>query len=487
MYKVGLNILLCLILVHTSLLGKEKQWDISDFGAKGDSITLNTEAIQKAIDTCHKAGGGVVYIKNGIYKSGTILLKDNVKLHIAKGAKLIGSESPLDFKSIDPFVDATGQTRGKCLVGALNVKNVGIYGEGTIDGRGKLFKYKEIKQTMSDLNIPEKDRKALMGDRPFLIRFVKTENIELKNIHLRQPAAWTVHFYQCKGILVDGISIYSHAHRNNDGIDLDSSSDVIIKNSDINSGDDAMCFKATSPKATHHVKVSNCVFKSDWGAIKFGTEAMGDFHDIHIKNCKVRDTRGGGIKMLSVDGSNISNIVIENIEMEDVDMPLFVRLGERLRTYRNAPKQSVGSIKNVTIKNIKATTRALDKSRVSPPSGIFITGTPNHLIDNFTLKNIEVKLPGKGTKEQIQLQVEEQIKKYPEFSFFGVLPAYGLYGRHIKNLSVQHLNIITEAKDERKAVLLEDVKQHSLKGLKINGSKVNKINTSRKLKDDKDI
>ena len=131
------------------------------------------------------------------------------------------------------------------------------------------------------------------------------------------------------------------------------------------------------------------------------------------------------------------NINISRIKMEQVDMPIFIRLGERLKTYQDQPKQAVGSISNVTIKNVKAVTRDTAHSRVVPPSGIFITGTPNHKIESVRLQNIQIVLPGGGTDSLRNVTVSEQIDRYPEFSFFGPLPAYGLTGRHIERLSIR--------------------------------------------------
>ena len=429
-----------------------KTYNIEDYGAKGDSLTINTKPIQKAIDNCSKNGGGIVLIKEGIFISGTIILKDNVTLTVEKNAKLVGSSNPQDYQSIDTFVDAVGQQRGTCLIGALKATNIGVSGEGTIDGNGAAFLAKNLSKTKKTLGVTDNN---FGKNRPFLLRFVKSNKITLKDIHIREAAAWACHFFQSHNILVDNMSIYNHANKNNDGIDLDSSHDVVIKNCNINSGDDAICIKSTSPLATHDVQVSNCTLKSDWGAIKFGTESMGDFYNIDIRDCKIYDNKGGGIKILSVDGANIHDITIENIEMDNVDMPIFVRLGERLKTYRTAKKQAVGTINNVLIKNITATTRSLEESRVSPPSGILITGTPNHKIGNLKLENINITLPGGGKKDD-GLNVPEDETRYPEFSFFKVLPAYGLYARHIEDLKISNVNFKVNSPDQRsKSLIIE--------------------------------
>ncbi|TGV00978.1 glycoside hydrolase family 28 protein [Flavivirga rizhaonensis] len=434
-----------------------KLYNVNDFGAVGDSTIINTKAIQSAIDACSKNGGGTVLISKGIYISGTVLLKNNVTLHIDENSKLVGSSNPIDYQSIDTFIDATGQERGTCLIGAMNAKNIGIVGKGIIDGNGAAFLQKNLIQKMKTLGIEE--TKNFGKNRPFLLRFVKSSKINLKDITLKQAAAWACHFYQSNSIIVNNITIYNHANKNNDGIDLDSSHDAVITHCNINSEDDAICIKSTSPLPTYNVKIDNCNLKSDWGAIKFGTESMGDFYNIDIRNSKVYDTKGGGIKILSVDGANIHNITIDSIEMNNVDMPIFIRLGERLRTYRDSEIQPVGSITDIKISNVNAVTRSLEHSRVNPPTGIFITGTPNHKIGTINLENIKIKLPGGGLKANV-VEVLEDEKKYPEFTFFGVLPAYGIYGRHIENLNIGTTTFNIATKDERKSIIFDDVESH---------------------------
>ncbi len=425
---------------------------ITSYGAKGDSLTVNTIYIQKAIDECAAQGGGVVTIPKGIFISGTILLKDNVVLNLVKGAKLVGSDNPLDYQSIDTFVDAVKQARGTCLIGALNVKNIGITGQGIIDGNGQAFLATQLKKKKVQLGIGD-SVKDFGANRPFLLRFVKSSNISLRDITIREAAAWACHFYQSSTIKIDGLTVFNHANKNNDGFDLDSSHDIEIKNCNINTGDDSICIKATSSLPTYNVKVRNCIISSHWGALKLGTESMGDFYNIDIRDCKLYDTRGGGIKILSVDGANIHDVAIQKIVMDEVEMPIFIRLGERLNTYREATKREVGSINKVSLKNITATTRSPEKSRVNPSSGILITGTPNHKIGNVSLENIKITLAGGGKLSDVGV-VEEQEKAYPEFSFFKVLPAYGIYARHIEDLQTSNLNFKLKTADERPASIL---------------------------------
>ncbi|TNJ43432.1 glycoside hydrolase family 28 protein [Tamlana fucoidanivorans] len=470
MKKVFVLIWSCLICFFSCK--KQEVWNIKDYGALDDGKTINTLFIQKAIDDCAKKGGGTVLVDGATYISGTLLLKNNVNLKITEKTVLQGSINPNDYPVVDPFIDATGQFRGQCFIGAIDVDNVAISGKGTINGQGEMFTPANIKKTLSKLNVEliKPDLKGLIAEggkyvnnnirlsnRPFLVRMVRSKNVRLKDIHLRQPAAWTLHFFECDGFEVDGIDIHSHANQNNDAIDMDSSINGLVKNVTIDSGDDAICFKSTSPKPTSDIEVYNCNIKSEWGAIKFGTESMGDFKNITIKDCFIHDTKGGGIKILSVDGADINHVLIENIEMKDVEMPIFIRLGERGLTYRDAPKQPVGSINNVVIKNVNAQVSDASKLRLNPTTGFFFTGTQNHKIGRITFENIKVSLPGGGVEEDSKIKVPENETQYPEFTKLGATPAYGLYGRHIESLEMHDVSFSLRNVDKREEIILEDV------------------------------
>ena len=457
--KSKLQLLSCFILIFPSGLQADV-WNVVDYGAKGDAVTLNTNAIQRTIDRCASAGGGIVLIEEGVFVSGTLILKDNVTLKIAEKATLLGSMNPLDYHVIDSFVDATSQQRGSCLIGAVDATNIAVTGEGTIDGRGESFLQYNIVQLRKTLDVDKELWERAVRNRPFLLRFVRCKNVRLTDITLRQPAAWTCHLYQCMNVDIESITIYSHAHRNNDGIDIDSSSNIRINGCYIDSGDDAVCVKATSPLPVEHVSVTNCILKSNWGAIKLGTESMGDFRDITFDSCRIFHTKGGGIKILSVDGSNISRVCISNISMVNVDMPVFVRLGERLRTYRDAEKRPVGSISELRLYNIKAVITSSVDGRVEPGSAILLTGTPEHKISEITLENLDIEVPGGGTSDMAVNAMPENEKMYPEYVSFGITPAYGITARHIENLTLKNVVVrsrIPDSRPERKLIDVEKV------------------------------
>jgi polygalacturonase len=444
-------IIALLIVCHLNLFAADV--DITTYGAVGDGTTLNTVAIQKAIDACYKNGGGRVVIPEGRFLSGTIALNNNITLHLKKGAILLGSTDVNDYKNLDPFVDGLGISVGWALVVAVDKKNIGIEGEGTIDGQGSKLK---VQQILTDTR-PESQR---WGRRPFLLRVVRCQQVTVNGVTLNYAAAWTSHYFQCKQVNIKNVHIVSRGVAHNDGMDIDGCQDVTIKDCDVESGDDALCFKTTSSKmACKDIVVSGLRLKSGQGAIKIGTESMAAFQNISIAQCYIYDTANGGIKLLSVDGANISNIRISDITMVEVKTPILIRLGARLSVFRKDQdsQQPIGTLEDVIIKNVKA--KAADNAQLMPPSGILITGIPEHPIKNLTLENIEINLAGGGSSENARQVVPEAIDKYPEVKTFGPLvPAYGVWARHVDGLKLNHVKFTLSHNDLRPAFICDDGK-----------------------------
>ena len=431
--------------------------DITAYGATGNGTTLNTAAIQNAIDVCYKSGGGKVVVPSGVFLTGTVALNDNITLHLNKGAVLLGSTDINDYRNLDPFVEGLGISVGWALVVAVDKKNISIEGEGVIDGQGVKLKAQQI---LTDTRA-ESQR---WGRRPFLLRVVRCQNVFVQGVTLNYSAAWTSHYFQCKQVNIQNVKIESRGVAHNDGMDIDGCQDVTIKNCDVVSGDDALCFKTTSSKmACRDIVISGLRLKSGQGAIKIGTESMAPFENIRISKCYIYDTANGGIKLLSVDGANIRNIEIDDITMVEVKTPILIRLGARLSVFRKDQdtQQPIGTLENVTIKNVKA--KAADIAQLMPPSGILITGIPGHDIKGLTLKNIEINLAGGGSEENARQIVPEAIDKYPEVKTFGPLvPAYGVWARHIEGLKLDNIKFTLGNNDLRPALICEDGKNIEL-------------------------
>ncbi|HEX5653312.1 MAG TPA: glycosyl hydrolase family 28 protein [Chitinophagaceae bacterium] len=454
--------LLTTVLILVSELAWATDFDITKYGAVGDGKTLNTVAIQSTIDACYKNGGGKVIFPEGIYLSGTIELKDNVTLHLKKGARLLGTTDLEQYRNLDPFTEGLGIDVGWALLVAVDAKNIGIEGEGAIDGQGAKLKAEHI---LKDTR-PEGQR---WGRRPFLVRIVRCRGVRVKDITLNYAAAWTSHYFQSTQIQIENVKIVSTGVAHNDGIGIDGCQDVRIKNCDVISGDDALVFKTTSSKmACSNIEVSGMRLKSSQAGIKMGTESMAPFENIKISNCHIYETRNGGIKLLTVDGAHLRNVEISGITMSEVRTPMLFRLGSRLNVFRKGrdTKQPTGTFENVVIKNVKA--KSSDSTQLRPPSGILITGIPGHYITNLTLENIEIDLPGGGTAEHARHIVPEAIDQYPEIKTFGpTIPAYGVWARHVKGLKLRNIIFRVGNNDLRPVFICEDGKDIELSGWNI--------------------
>ena len=432
-------------------MGAGKTYNVKKYGARGNGKRLETAAIQRAIDACWKAGGGTVMVPAGTYLSATIELKDNVNLHLEKDATILGTTDYKAYRNLDPFTEGLGIDVGWALIAAVDANNVSITGEGTINGQGSELKARHIAEDKR----PEGQR---WGLRPFLLRWVRCNGVKVNGVTLKFAGAWTSHYFACENVDIQNVTIRSFGVAHNDGINIDGCKHVRISNCDIESGDDALCFKTTS--ASHgcsDIVVNGMKLKSNQAGIKMGTESIAPFEDIHISNCYIYNTRNGGIKLFSVDGAHLQNIEITDITMEEVRTPMLFRLGARLSVFRKKEdtKQPIGLFRNVLIKNVKAV--AADKAQLTPPSGILITGIPGHNIEDLTLENVNIRLLGTGTPEDAKAQVPEAIDQYPEVKTFGPkIPAYGVWARHVKNLTLKNVTFELKNPDARPEIICED-------------------------------
>jgi polygalacturonase len=419
-------------------------FDVRAYGAKGDGKTFDTKAIQAAIDSCTKSGGGRVVLAGGTFLSGTIELKSRVNLEIESGATLLGSTDLADYPSHIPALRSyTDNYTEKSLIYAEKQEYVSITGLGTIDGQGgaKPFLQKPYKQ------------------RPYLIRVIECKNVTVRGITLRNSAMWTHHYLGCEDVLIDGITVWGHANDNNDGVDIDSCEKVRIANCDINCIDDAICLKATAARPCRYVTVTNCVLRTLCNGIKCGTESNGGFQDVVISNCAIYDTRLAGIAIEMVDGGALERFLVSGITMKNVKGGIFVRLGNRARPItKDGATPPMGTMKDVVIRDVLATgVSAL---------GCSVTGLPGHPVRNITLEGIHINYAGGGSAESIAREVPEQPAHYPEHTMFGQLPAYGFYVRHAENVQFRNFDLSYEKDDPRPAMVCDDVKDLDLQNIK---------------------
>ncbi len=407
---------------------------VKDFGAKGDAISLDTAAIQRAIDMCSDTGGGVVWFPPGAYVTGTILMKKNVSLNLSLGATILGSLNPLDYRLLEPFVDGVGTTRGHALIGCIDVSGVGIFGEGVIDGRGA-----ELQAAAG--KIP--------AAKPFLLLCSRSTGIEFSGVKLINSAAWTLHISQCSDVKAIALTIRSVGLANNDGIDIDSSERVRVERCTIETGDDAICLKTTSSIPCRHITVTGCTLTTRCAAFKIGTESAGDFSAIRVSNCYVVKADLGAVKILSVDGANISDVIVENLRVDAADTPIFLRLGDRSRTFRpGIAARAPGTLTNIVIRDVDV--------KQARRIGILLAGIPGHAISNISLERIAISLVGVPVTEAVP-EPPEVSNSYPEVRMFGAnLPAFGIYGRHTRGIKMKHVQIRGIAGDVRPKTVFQD-------------------------------
>jgi hypothetical protein len=220
----------------------------------------------------------------------------------------------------------------------------------------------------------------------------------------------------------------------------------------VDSGDDAIVLKSTSARVCKDITVSGCLLRSTCNALKMGTESNGGFRNIVLTGCTIHDTRLAGVALEIVDGGTMDRIVVSDIAMRGVGAPLFVRLGHRARPFTDGlERPGVGTLRNVTISNIEAVG--------ANPTGCAISGLPQAKIENLTLSNLRLSFAGGGTREEAGRSIPEHPDKYPEYSMFGRLSAYGLYCRHVRGLALTNVQLQCAGDDKRHAVVLEDVQE----------------------------
>jgi polygalacturonase len=454
-YFSGLTMRILLVLMAvTAAQLRAQTYDIRHSGAIGDGNTDNTLFIQKAIDSC-AVTGGKVYFPNGVYLSGTLVLKSNVTLHISAGATLLGQPNTKFYPYQNSGIRFYGEDWAKqALIFCQGQKNVAIEGQGEIDGQGAAYVTTTLKK-------PDRYR-----DRPYLLWFAGCENVSVTGVRLQNSAFWMQHYLGCKYLRIDGIKIWNHSNKNNDMMDIDGCSYVTISNIIGDSDDDGITIKSTSPLVSEHITITNCILSSHCSAIKFGTESVGGFRNIAISNCVIKPSAQlktiygkpggiGGLAMEIVDGGMMENITVNNLVIDGAEVPLFVRLGNRARKHiESANMPGLGKIRNISISDVVATGAGI--------TGCSFTGINRAPIENISLHNISVEFAGGGVGPDAQRVVDELEEAYPEGTMFGKLPAYGFYVRHARDIKMSGITLRYKTAEQRPAFFVSDTHGFSI-------------------------
>jgi polygalacturonase len=432
-------------------------FNVRDFGALGDGVSIDNPAIQKAIDECHAHGGGSVQVPAGIYACGTIYLRSNVELHLKHGA-VIKADPQATFNTPDCFPENAGSISnremadGRHLIIAYKCENVSITGRGTIDGNYVPF---------HDARINEKGKIRAKISRPSqMVFFCASKDIQIRDTRFINSPYWTLFIYGCEKVLIDSIYAYTAPELwCGDGIDIDSSRDIIISNCNIEVEDDTLTLRCnnsflTQPMNCENIVVTNCLFRSLYAyAIRVG---VGDgiirnalFSNIIVK----KGERKGGIALHARYCPNKTGVGIENINFcnfnMNVNLPLFISCG-----YKNPQ-----TLKNISFSNM----------RINSTSGIYIGGIEDNMCENISFDNMHLAI-NPGIKNLVDKTDMMKIWKEASGSYCVVSDQapYCLWIENVKGCHFANSSLTLNAKDN---IWLEKVKINNSSDIDLNGLK----------------
>lgn len=437
-------------------------------GASGDGRTINTQQIQRAVDSAHTHGGGTVVMAHGVYLTGELFLRSGVELHIAEGATVLGSADPYRYA-------LSGRPALLC---AENAKDVAITGGGTIDGQGlELALAIDSLVTVGALKDPAYNayRHRPSEDlRPRLIDLVHCTGVRVRSVTLSNAAGWVQSYTNCSDVVLDSLTVRSRAFWNNDGIDIVDSRRVTIAHCSIDAADDGICLKSRTPDACcDSVTITDCTVRSSASAVKCGTDSWGGFRNITIRDITVLDTYRSAVAIECVDGGVVENISVDGVTARNTGNAFFIRLGHRRA---DAPP---GVIRHVRLRDISVEVpfgrpdtaydlRGPDLAFFHNTFPASIAGIPGHPVTDVAIANCSISYPGRGTKGMAYVplwdlgRVPEAEGDYPEFSMFGELPAWGVYFRHARGVHIASLALEGRDPDYRPALVVDDVANFTL-------------------------
>lgn len=360
-------------------------YKIEEFGARGDGKTINTEAIQKAIDTCYKNGGGRIIFSRGIFKTGTIILKDNIELHLESGCKIIGSENLKDYKDLEANgflmqkIEPKKEMTKNALILASERENISITGYGEINGSGLAF----YKDTPYDKN-GKFDKPDI--PRPKMIMFYKCKNIFIEGIKLADSPCWTTWLMKCENVSIRNIRIFGNRRmRNIDGIDVDACKDVTISDCIMDTEDDCIAIFSTqnlydTPSICENITVSNCILKTSCQGVRIGCPGNGVIQNCTFTNLIIEGTRGiisqhpkQYLPENSIGRADIHDIIFSNIIIKSILCPIWLYVEDGIKLIR---------LSDVNFSNIKI---------VKSGGPLTIEGNRETRIYNVTFSNVEME------------------------------------------------------------------------------------------------
>jgi polygalacturonase len=434
-------------------------YNVYEFGAKGDGNAEDTPALQAAIDLA-SARGGVVVFPAGRYLSGTLHLRSNVSFRLSEGAVLIASSDDADFDPYEapPSGSISPTPISWRFANQFRHRQVSRYGSRvfheTVDNPDTTYAHYSLIVGDHVSNVTIEGPGTIDGHRsrrggPKLIALKNCRHITIRGLTLRNAPSYNISLIGSEDADLENLRIINGYA---DGIDPDDSRLVRIANCYIDTWDDAICAKASLALGrrltTENLVVANCILRTSNAGFKFGTESEGDLRNVSVSHCVVMRRDFGrrpitGVEIESVDGGKVEEVAISNVVMRGVDTPVFLRLGNR---GRGMMEPRPGDMRNISIRNVMV----LDSSEPSSITGL--SGFPIH---DVTLSNFTVSEAGAGIFAGFK--VPELPGAYPFGGMFGQLPAYLLYARHVEGLSISNWRSLWQLPDVRPAAVFNDV------------------------------
>ena len=440
-------------------------YNVMDYGAKGDGKTLDSPALNRAIQTAAHAGGGQVVLPAGTYLCGSIRLDNNIDLHLMAGAKILAAPATMNaYDESEVFGAPEYQDGGhtyfhNSLIWAEGKHHVSITGQGVIDGEGLTKRDTEKAGNVQGGSIGT-------GDKAIALKLCR--DILIRDITIFRGGHFAIIVTGCEIGTIDNVTIDT----NRDGIDIDCCKYLTVSNTKVNTpSDDAIVLKSSyalkAPVLCEHILITNCLVtgyklgtfldgsyvpeKVNWvcGRIKLGTESNGGYRNITISNCTCMWS--SGLAFEEVDQGRMENITVSNISMSHVHhYPIYITTGCRNR----GPKErtEVSSARDIYINNVVA-------DDCDSLAGIIVTGMEGEPIRHVCLSDIRIQYRGGGQK--VDKPYREQGTNYPEPRWAGPTPAYGLYARHVDGLTLRNVQFELLRPDERPEVITDDVKNYS--------------------------
>ncbi|MEP6673612.1 MAG: glycoside hydrolase family 28 protein [Ferruginibacter sp.] len=454
----------CTVFFMISAQANNIFYNIRDFGATGNGISLDTKAINDAINAASMAGGGTVFFPAGNYKCFSIHLKNNISLFLDAGCVITAADSSAgrhydeaEPNAFDHYQDYGHSHFHNSLIWGDSLQNISISGSGIINGIG-------LSRNAS--------AKRPWGNKAISLRLCR--NVTLQNFTILNGGHFAILATGVDNLTIDNLIMDT----NRDGMDIDCCMNVHISNCTVNAPwDDAICLKSSYAlgylRPTQNVTISNCQVsgydlgtlyngtyqRKEWnrvpdkmgptGRIKFGTESNGGFKNITISNCVFEYCRG--LALETVDGALLEDVSISNITMRDiVNAPIFIRLGARMRSPDST--SSTATLQRVMLSNFIVYNA---DSRYSS----IISGIPGKYINDLQLNNIRIYYRAMDSSvSSIPTMVPENEKDYPEPARMGIMPAYGFFIRHVKNIRLQNVEVSFMGNEIRPAIMMDDVK-----------------------------